>query len=1085
MRSAAQMVRQPLKTLSGIILVALAVAILCVCVGQASAAANMRAAMEESYHTVALPTNKYQTGSIPQEVLDWIDKTVEENPDVILSDSHAGLASAYIPELHPDNYIRYVRPSSAVDSTNQNLLPETTGAPYTCAMLEITLTKVTLQELQESGGAVVVLKGTVENAVGLEQGYNDPTGYGVSVSLYIPDQDRMVELVNSLEIGQRYLTYGVDYVDRDWILRSSIAEDESGGGSGDGYSASALEGFVVEEFTPENLFFINGETEEEWQALIDSGNALKNVAYYRQDYIKEDGTPDYYLAVFTAWEMVQSYHKVSYTLWDFSEGTGNEKDQTPTIVKLEGTAEEFLASEEGALWAQALYDLQISNQSFPVVAVDDLMYIGEFATQDTAIVEGRDFTQEELDSGARVCVISDILAQRNGLSVGDVITAQFYDIDWDSPIQSYISQNQGVINPTARFFTSNTAFSGEPVEYTIVGLYSQRAVWDTTAENLYAFTPNTIFAPKASVSGEMDYSYMGMFRTLVLKNGSMAEFQALLSAGGVESLFECCDQGYSDLVDNLYSYDLIADQALRIGLIVYSVVILLYFLLFPTRQGKSIDTMSSLGATRWERLVHINVSGLVILIPGSVIGVAAGIALRQEVIDALTKTAAVALPLEMDIGSLMVIGAGQLALTAVLTGLISIPMSRNKSLMKRRGFLEKFKQLRRTPLYTWAVTGLALIVSLVLCSLNASNRAEYENYEKAKKEIPVTVTVTNPMGNRTTGLELKGWVADAMSGEYDWGLAEYLSDICVEMSQEITSVNGDTADRKLRGLMSVNCAAELLPVTNSAITWYEGYDESIFTGEEPVCIVPEGYTADADPATPEQELELYYYRLHRVTDSMGALISESEYTYEHTLTVVGTYVSTVGAQDIYCPYYVAKAAAARLQISPTLDSASATLKNNEDMEAFLETAYKYFLEPGPDADPKGYRQYGLKVEVGSLDKAEAVLNNSLTVNRISTLLVFVLSACAGFFVGFLMIRSRKREIALMRTLGKSNVGIYRDFALEQLGYILLGTVLGGAIFLWQPLKQLVWFVAVYFVGLSAALIVFLNSKLITNMKEDE
>ena len=109
----------------------------------------------------------------------------------------------------------------------------------------------------------------------------------------------------------------------------------------------------------------------------------------------------------------------------------------------------------------------------------------------------------------------------------------------------------------------------------------------------------------------------------------------------------------------------------------------------------------------------------------------------------------------------------------------------------------------------------------------------------------------------------------------------------------------------------------------------------------------------------------------------------------------------------------------------------------------------------------------------------------MRVNELVTLLVFIASALAGFLVGFLVIRSRKREITLMRTLGCSNTRIYEEFALEQLICILCGVLLGGGYTGWQPLWKLAVFVVVNFAGLSTALIVFLNLNLLSTMKEEE
>ena len=51
--------------------------------------------------------------------------------------------------------------------------------------------------------------------------------------------------------------------------------------------------------------------------------------------------------------------------------------------------------------------------------------------------------------------------------------------------------------------------------------------------------------------------------------------------------------------------------------------------------------------------------------------------------------------------------------------------------------------------------------------------------------------------------------------------------------------------------------------------------------------------------------------------------------------------------------------------------------------------------------------------------------------------------------------------------------------------VAVGTVLGGSYALWRPVGQLGLFLAIYFLGLSAALLIFLRRNLLTTMKEDE
>ena len=51
--------------------------------------------------------------------------------------------------------------------------------------------------------------------------------------------------------------------------------------------------------------------------------------------------------------------------------------------------------------------------------------------------------------------------------------------------------------------------------------------------------------------------------------------------------------------------------------------------------------------------------------------------------------------------------------------------------------------------------------------------------------------------------------------------------------------------------------------------------------------------------------------------------------------------------------------------------------------------------------------------------------------------------------------------------------------------VILGAALGGGYFMWQPAARLGLFITVYFVGLTAALLIFLHNNLLSTMKEDE
>ncbi len=447
--------------------------------------------------------------------------------------------------------------------------------------------------------------------------------------------------------------------------------------------------------------------------------------------------------------------------------------------------------------------------------------------------------------------------------------------------------------------------------------------------------------------------------------------------------------------------------------------------------------------------------------------------------------------------------------------------------------------LKRAPIPAIAILLFAAIISIIICALQASNEAELRNYEEAYQAIPVTVTVTEPNG-ASDDLLIDSWVLDLFERDepikiYDasnWdkydkpseffrtevpvelSLAEYVKDIQVFAKLPITTINGTnyttaSGTTMLYGITSLPCDKQLLPENGCQITWYEGYDESIFTGEELLCIVPEGMV---DNYNKGGDVDLYFSAksetpVVRVDENGELVLIDGDIVfdlpkteYNCALNVVGTYTAGDG-KSIYCPYSFIKQLYDELGKIIIARSLSATLQDNRRLDEFREAASYCFLEPSPDAKrtswgveidtglPMKYAEksypYALDIDDNHLFELAAILEDSIKFNRTVTLIVVTLSAVAGFLVGFLMIRRRKRDILLMRMVGESNARVYVGFVLEQMICIILGIAIGGAYYMWNPMDKLAIFAIAYFVALSFALVIFMSKKLIKNVKEDE
>ena len=390
--------------------------------------------------------------------------------------------------------------------------------------------------------------------------------------------------------------------------------------------------------------------------------------------------------------------------------------------------------------------------------------------------------------------------------------------------------------------------------------------------------------------------------------------------------------------------------------------------------------------------------------------------------------------------------------------------------------LHTLRRLRRTPGLALVVLLFAATLSVVLCGLQKINDTEMEKYNDTFHTIPVQFSVTNLSATTSSNLDIPVMIADVFIQKD--GLANYVSDLQRVCKHAVAGINFNYT---LVGITSMALSNELWPENGTYILWKEGYGEDIFSTHDPVCLAPNSMMVLTDEETGETYVELDFECFEN--DPM------TEYSCK--LKVVGTYMGGDG-KSIYCPYGIGEQVYTELNEFMYVQAIRATLRNNDDLEELRTTSKRWFAEPNPlgEKTPWGewgfdYYPYALDIHDDLLQRSSATLQNSITTNRICTIIVLCLSAAAGFFIGFLMVRNRKKEIALMRTMGTLNRSIYFGFALEQMLCVILGIVLGGSYNRWHPADRLGILAAIYFAGLTVALQIFLHKNLLTTIKEDE
>ena len=324
----------------------------------------------------------------------------------------------------------------------------------------------------------------------------------------------------------------------------------------------------------------------------------------------------------------------------------------PALEAWEGDPESFFRDTPHGIWRDFETAWQRQLHSFPVIGTDHLEAVYAFMAERALLKEGRSFTEEEYEQGARVAVISQRAAEQNGLKVGDAITLTQYlclfneegvvsgsirdrgsDQDWKPGMQAGSYYN----DPSIDMMNLDPLPSREPESFTIVGTYELLSDW---TYGPYDFGPNTIFIPrKAQMAGafgeipaeEGGADIYGLLLTVELKNGRMEDFMTALEGSSYERQFFAYDQGFEGVQKNLHNRLGSTRRLLALSLLAWVLFLLLYLLMYQGSEKGNLGIMRSLGEPARRCGIYHGGSGFAVLLTGLILGTAAGAFILDKV----------------------------------------------------------------------------------------------------------------------------------------------------------------------------------------------------------------------------------------------------------------------------------------------------------------------------------------------------------------------------------------------------------------------------------------------------------------------
>lgn len=271
-------------------------------------------------------------------------------------------------------------------------------------------------------------------------------------------------------------------------------------------------------------------------------------------------------------------------------------------------------------------DTSVQSYAHNVVATNDITSVPAFHLGSAALTEGRFITQEEYETGEKVCLISDEMVKNQKWRIGDKLDMKLFESEYIPDDDTWNLGHQPIYD------TEETPFIEEG-EYEIVGIYSRYPTAGNAelAPNTLEIQPYNIYISTKSISKERKPEELlihGSTFSVKLKNGMVEEFLEDMEEKGLternegryEPKFTFYDQGYSAVESGLRSMNSTAKLLLLLSSVLLLVICILVAYFFWQNQRQTVGIFRLLGGTKKQAVLAVLHCALAITVLGAAAG---------------------------------------------------------------------------------------------------------------------------------------------------------------------------------------------------------------------------------------------------------------------------------------------------------------------------------------------------------------------------------------------------------------------------------------------------------------------------------
>lgn len=341
-----------------------------------------------------------------------------------------------------------------------------------------------------------------------------------------------------------------------------------------------------------------------------------------------------------------------------------------------------------------------------------------------------------------------------------------------------------------------------------------------------------------------------------------------------------------------------------------------------------------------------------------------------------------------------------------------------------------FSLFRVSAAALWHRKGASLLL-LLLSALGVFSAALLQNLALRQQEsmtemikntlIRCVVTDANDMLSDNIAMPAS-YVDRLLGGWHDRGC--YLDEAVKNVRAKSAMPLNSPRDVTLCRILSLASDSAFDEVSGAQAVFFDGWSEDALAGTERVYLLPEFMLPQAR------------------TDGDGSLwLDVSAAEVNTSLRVIGTVSGQTGG-TVWCPLYIQL----RDGISESfrIDRCSFDIRDNARLEENKKIFYDTFVSPKL-TNTSGETKFGVFINDEKFTGSVREFESNLKTLRLLSPILLVLFAGVGFLAAYLTTRGRKREFAVMRCIGRKQLGITLQVFLEQLFLALVGAALGVSI----------------------------------------